>query len=327
MGLKQDMHDRLWRAFQRWEALRLTGATKHELKMRGIRECGDPNRHTRSLIFTGNTLRTYEAPLKDFIEMAQRDFGATRLEDLGKREFRAFMDRAIERGLAVKTLNMYRSALAKFGALTGQSQSFAALSEKYGWKIRGLAKAGQLPSPTRATPGSFVVARAIEILRQWDARHFARTGEPRAYNLAARVQLETAARSISATARLTPDSLHPDGMLILVGKGGKELSATLSAELHRLLSHWFQDNPGPLASQAGYRSAYARAMEAAGGRVQGTHGLRRRSTRNLYSSIYSQAASSGMAPSAAAEKAASDSIHALGHSRHRRDLRGLYLGW
>jgi hypothetical protein len=207
MSLRQDVHDRLWEAFQRWEALRQTGVTKHELKMRGIRECGDPNAHTRDILFTGNTLRSYEQVLKDFVAFAGREHVVTRLEDIGKKDFRTYMDRAIARGLAVKTLNRYRSALAKFGALTGKTASFAALSTKYGLRIRELAREGALPCPTRATPSRDVLDRAIAILRGWDARHFARTGEARAYHLAARLQLETAARSISVTGRLTAASL------------------------------------------------------------------------------------------------------------------------
>lgn len=326
MSLKQDVHDRLWQAFQRWQELRLTGVGKHDLKMQGIRECGDLNRFTRSLIFTGNTLRSYEGVLKDFVEFAKHEHGATRLEDAGKKEFRAFMDRAIERGLAVKTLNRFRSALAKFGSLTGQTQSFAALSEKYGWKIRSLAKTGQLPSPSRATPSRDVLDRTIAILRGRDSRHFDRTGNSRAYHLAARIQLETAVRSVSATSRLTAQCLREANQIALVGKGGKEQLFTLSPELHGTIRLWFAHNPGPLAGQRGYQSAYARAMAAAGGRVLGTHGARRRAAQDRYASNYHQAVNSGMAPAAASDKAAGDAIQALGHSRHRRDHRKWYLG-
>ena len=121
MSLNQELHDRLRRAFQRWEDLRQTGVTKHQLKTRGIRESGDPNQFTRNLIFTGNTLRSYEGVLRDFVEHAQREHGAQRLEDVDKKALRSFMDRAIAPGLAVKTLSRYRSALAKFGAVTGQT--------------------------------------------------------------------------------------------------------------------------------------------------------------------------------------------------------------
>jgi hypothetical protein len=325
-NLKQDVHDRLWRAFQRWEELRLTGVSKHDLKVRGIREAGDPNRYTRDILFTGCTLRSYEGVLKDFVGFAQSQHPVTHLEEIGRKDFRAYMDRAIAQGLAVKTLNRFRSALAKFGALTGQTQSFVALSQKYGWKIRGLAKLGQIPSPTRATPSREVLERAIGILKGWDARHFARTDEHRAYHLAARLQLETGARSVSSTDRITQSSLRDGNRIDIVGKGGKILIFTLSADLHRLLTQYLEQTPGALAHRRGYQSAYARAMLAAGGRVTGTHGARRRAAKDNYTVAYRKAIASGFAPADAAQKAAGDAIEALGHSRSRRDHRLWYLG-
>ena len=324
-NLKQDVHDRLWRAFQRWEGLRQTGVSKHDLKMQGLREAGDPNRSTRDLIFTGCTLRSYEGVLKDFVEFSQSQHPVTRLEDIGKKDFRAYMDRAIELGLAVKTLNRYRSALAKFGALTGQTQSFAALSQKYGSKIRSLARAGELPTPTRATPSREVLERAIAVLKAWDARHFARTDESRAYHLAARLQLETAARSISATERVTAGALREVNQIELVGKGGKAQTFAISPDLHRTLSLFLVQNSGPLASQRGYQLAFARAMAKVGGKVTGTHGVRRRGAQELYVSTYRGAVGSGMLPARAAEKAVGDTVQALGHSRNRRDHRKWYL--
>jgi hypothetical protein len=327
MSLKQELHDRLWGAFQRWLDLRQTAVTKRDIKMRGHRECGDPNRYTRNLIFCGNTLRTYERVLRDFVEFAQREHGATRLADIGKKEFRAYMDRAIAQGLAVKTLNLYRSALAKFGsAVTGQTQSFAALSEKYGWKIRQLAKLGRLATPTRATPSREVLERAISFLKAWDARHFDRTGEERVYHLAARLQLETAARSVSITDRLTAACIKDGNRVALVGKSGKVLDFVLPPDLHRTLRLWFAHHPGPLASQRGYQTAYRRAIQAAGCRVTGTHGARRRSARDFYVHQYRQAVGSGLSPADAADQAAGDAIERLGHSRHRRDHRWMYLG-
>jgi hypothetical protein len=324
-NLKQDVHDRLWRAFQRWEGLRQTGVSKHDLKMQGIREAGDPNLHTRGLIFTGCTLRSYEGVLKDFVEFALSLHPVARLEDIGKKDFRAYMDRGIEQGLAVKTLSRYRSALAKFGALTGQTRSFAAFSEKYGWQIRGLAKVGALPSPTRATPGREVLERAIAVLKAWDARHFARTDEPRAYHLAARLQLETAARSVSATESVTASALRDDNRIELVGKGGKVQTFSLSSQFHRTLSLYLTQNPGPLASRRAYQAAYLRAMREVGGRVTGTHGARRRAARDRFAASYKEAIGSGLASYPAAQKAAGDAIEGLGHSRNRRDHRNWYL--
>jgi len=325
-NLKQDVHDRLWRAFQRWEGLRQTGVSKHDLKMQGIREAGDPNRCTRDLIFTGCTLRSYEGVLKDFVEFAQAQHPVTRLEDIGKKDFRAYMARALQQGLAVKTLNRYRSALAKYGALTGQTRSFVALSQKYGSRIREMAKLGQLALPARTTPGREVLDRAIAVLKAWDARHFNRRDEARVYHLAARLQLETAARSVSATERVTSASLRDGNQIELVGKGGKLQIFTISPDLHSILVRYFAQNPGPLAQQRGYQSAYARAMVAVGGQVRGTHGARRRAARDHYSANYRTAIESGLSAKTAAQKAAGDAVEALGHSRNRRDHRRWYLG-
>ncbi len=325
-NLKQDLHDRLWNAQQRWFTLREQGETKHELKMRGLRECGDANRYTRNLIFADSTRLTYEKVLKDIVEYAEREHGCQRLEEIGKREFRGFMDRAIAEGQAAKTLNLYRSALAKLGALTGRSESAAALSKKYGLKIRALAKSGAIATPTRATPSREVLDRAVAVLRAWDARQFARTDEPRAYHLAARLQLETAARSVSATDRVTWESLLEGNRIQLVGKGGKIQIFTISADLHSILARYLAQNPGSLAQKRGYQSAYARAMAAVGGQVSGTHGARRRAARDRYAVNYRTGIEFGLSPKTAAEKAAGDAIEALGHSRHRRDHRRWYLG-
>lgn len=324
MGLRQEVHDRLWRASERWQELR-GSTTKRELKLRGIREQGDPNYHTRNLIFARETARSYEGVLKDFVAMAEREFGAQRLEDIGKREFRVFMDRAIERGLAAKTLQRMSSALVKLGCLVGHSASAIALGQRHSRKIRELATAGKIAGASRATPSSEVIHRAIAILREWDARHFARTDEPRAYHLVARVQLETACRRISATTRLTANSLRDDGRVILATKGGRVQEFVLSPELHRDLKGYLSLYTGPLADAEGYRSAYGRAVDAARGRVHGTHGLRRLSTQEHYTDRYHDALGSGMSPEDAAERAAGDSIERLGHSRDRRDHRSWYL--
>jgi hypothetical protein len=209
--------------------------------------------------------------------------------------------------------------------VTGQTQSFAALSEKYGWKIRQLAKLGKLATPTRATPGREVLERAIAFLKAWDARHFDRTGEERAYHLAARLQLETAARSVSVTERLTAACIRDGNQVALIGKSGKVLAFTLPLDLHRTLRLWFAHHPGPLASQRGYQTAYARAIRAAGGRVTGTHGARRRSAQDYYGRQYRQAVGCGVSPAEAADQAAGDAIERLGHSRDRRDHRHWYL--
>lgn len=324
-AMKQDLHDRLWRAHQRWFELRAQGETKRALKLRGLRDAQDPNRYTRNLIFAGSTRLSYERILKGVVEFAYREHGCQRLDDIGKHVWRDFMGRAIEHGLAAKTLHQYRSAIAKLAAVTGQTASGAAFSIKYGRKIRELVKAGALNSPSRATPSPDVAQRAVQILGEWDARHFARTDAPRAYHLVARLQLETGCRRISATSRVTRSSLRADGKIILVAKGGRLQEFSLSPELHRQLSLYLGTYAGPLADAEGYRAAYARAVEAAGGRVTGTHGLRRLSTQEFYSETYHAAITAGMSPSAAHAAAKGDAVQRLGHSRHRTDVARCYF--
>ncbi len=323
MTLKNELHDRLWRAYERWHDLRHQGETKHELKMRGLAEHADVNRCTRNLIFSANTLHTYEKILGRFLDSCA---GAQHLEDLGKREFRAFMDKAIADGLAVKTLKQYGSALAKYGALTGQTRSFANLSESYARKVRELARAGELRGPSRETPTLPVRDRMIGILRARDARHFDRTGDPRAYHLSARIQKETKARGISATERVTAASPLDGNRLTIVGKGGRRDIMEISPELHGLLRAWFAHNTGHLADLRGYRSAYRRAILAAGGHATGTHGSRRAAAQEDYDATYTLYRREGLTPGKAADRAAGDVIARLGHSRNRKDHRKLYLG-
>ncbi len=198
--LKSDLHDRLWNAQQRWFVMRGDGRIgKHDVKMAGVREFGDQNHYMRPILFTGRTRTTYERALKGFLEFAHSRFGVQRLDDIDTKHGRAFLDDAIQRGLAAKTLHTYRSALAKAGSLVGRTSSFVALSAKFGRKIRELVAAGVIAGPKRATPSKDVVERAIQILRDWDTRHYEHTGHPRAYWLAARIQMETAARSVSVT--------------------------------------------------------------------------------------------------------------------------------
>ncbi len=324
--MKADLHDRLWNAQQRWFAMRVQGWTKYAIKKEGIRQAGDPNLLMRPILFTGRTRTTYEHALRLFLEFAHGKFGVERLEDIDTRHAKAFLDAGIERNLAAKTLHTYRSALAKLGAVIGQTSSMAALSTKYGVRIRDLVAAGTLAGPDRATPSPEVVGRAIEILRRWDTRHQERTGRPRAYHLAARLQMETAARSISATTRVTLDSLADGHRITLVGKGGKFLQAVISADLHaQLLQHLIQW-PGVLADRDGYRIAWRRAVQAAGGRVTGTHGLRRRSTQDYFREEYQRRLAAGTAPAEARREARAAAIERLGHGRDRTDQASCYLG-
>jgi len=324
-SLRQEVHDRLRGAFDRWQALR-GSTTKFELKMRGLREHQDPQYFLRPLIFTGETLRSYDGVLKEFVAFAEREFGISRLEEIGKREFRAFMDRGIEQGLAAKTLHRWRSALAKAFALVGKAASGAALSRKYGGKIRDLVRSGVIAGPERATPSPEIVRRAIDLLRGWDGRHQDRTGRPRAYHLVARLQMETAARSVSSTARLTLDCLKDANSIELRGKGGKSTRLPISAELHAALRDYLGKNPGILAERDGYRTAWRRAVLAAGGRVTGTHGLRRRSAQDFYEDEYPRRLAAGASPAEARREARAETAGRLGHGRDRADQAACYLG-
>ena len=113
--MNQELHDRLWTRFQRWHDVAATGVSKFDLKMKGIREHGDPNHALRPLIITRSTLDTYKPILEKFTAFAALNSGAKHLNDIGPRDFRAFIDSGIERGLAQKTLITQCSALAKFG--------------------------------------------------------------------------------------------------------------------------------------------------------------------------------------------------------------------
>jgi hypothetical protein len=330
MGLsemKQAMHDRLWNAHQRWLAMRDAGsATKRELKLRGLREHGDANHHIRNLIFAGSTKRAVEETVKGFIEFAYEKFGVERLEDLGRREFNAFIEDGIARGLAASTLETRSSQLAKAGALLGRTESFASLSRRWARRIRTMAKSGELRPPERATPSREVVERAIAILRKRDERHSARTGEPRAYHLVARLQLETAGRSVSATDRITLDSLKEGNLIEIVGKGGKALVLQISPDLFQALQQHLSSWPGPLANRDAYREAWHRAVRAAGGHVTGTHGLRRRSAQDFFREEYHRRLAVGASPVQARQEARAATVERLGHSRDREDQATCYLG-
>ncbi len=325
-AMKKDLHDRLWNAQERWFAMRDQGWTKHEVKMAGIRQCGDPNLKMRSILFTGRSRVTYERVLKGFLDFAHAKFGVQRLDDIDTPHAKAFLDDALQRGLASKTLHTYRSALAKAFALVGKTASGVSLSRKYGAKIRELVAAGAVPGPERAIPSPEVVERAIAILRGWDTRHHERTGHPRAYHLAARLQLETAARSVSSTTRITIEVLLDGNRIELVGKGGKRLVAEISPDLHAELREYLHACPGVLADRNGYRTAWRRAILAAGGRITGTHGLRRLSAQDFYRDEYHRRLAAGASPAEARREARAEAVERLGHSRNRTDQAACYLG-
>lgn len=324
--LKKSLHDRLWNAQQRWFTLREAGATKHELKIRGIRESGDANRHIRNLIFTGSTKRAVEETLKGFVEFAHEKFGIEWLEDLGRHEFKAFIEDGVARGLAASTLESRCSHLAKLGALIGKTESFASLSRKWASRIRELARDGVLREPERPTPSPEIARRAIEILRSLDQEHAARTGQPRVYHLVARLQLETAGRCISVTDRLTKDCLKGGNQIELVGKGGRRVLALVSADLHVAIAAHLESAGEILVDRDAYRAAWRRAVLAVGGRAAGTHGLRRLSTREFYRAEYARLIAGGASPAEARQQARAAAVERLGHSRDRHDQATCYLG-
>ena len=300
--------------------------TKHGLKVRGIREGGDANRYIRNLIFTGSTKRAVEETLKSFVEFAHEKFGVERLEDLGRLEFKAFIEDGIARGLAASTLEARCSHLAKLGALIGKTESFTALSRKWAGRIRDLAREGALKKPERLTPSPEVVNRAIEVLRVWDQVHTARTGQPRGYYLAARLQLETAGRSVSVTERLTKDCLKDGSQIELNGKGGRRVLVPVSADLYSAIATHL-DSAGQIKiEQRAYHSAWRRAVLAVGGRATGTHGLRRLSTQEFYRAEYARLIAAGAPPAEARMQARAAAVERLGHSRHRTDQAACYLG-
>ncbi len=314
--MKDDLHDALWNAQQEWFALREEGETKHGLKMAGLRDAGDPNRYTRDVLFTGRTRATYERDLREFVKFCHERFGVQHLRDITDKHARTFLEKAIDEHWAAKTLHKLRSELAKLGALIGKTASFVALSAKYGGIIRGLQAAEVVVGPTRKTPSADVVARTIEILRERDARYY----------LAARLQSETAGRNISTTDRVTRESLRDGNIVELVGKGGKVQIVVISAELHAALRAHLTAHPGPLADRDAYRAALARAIAEAGGRVSGSHGLRRRSTRDYYRERYRERRQRGETSQQARAGARQDAVERLGHGRDRIDQANAYLG-
>lgn len=330
MGLsemKSAMHDRLWNAHQRWLAIRDAGAaTKREQKLRGLREHGDANHYIRNLIFAGSTKRAVEETVKSFIEFAHEKFGVDRLDDLGRREFNAFIEDGIARRLAASTLETRCSHLAKAGALLGRTESFARLSRRWASRIRAMAQTGELRPPERATPSPEVVERAIAILRERDEPHAARTGQTRAYHLVARLQLDTAGRSVSATDRITLDSIKEGNLVEIVAKGGKPLLLEVSPDLHGALRQHLSACPGPLADRDAYREAWRRAVKDAGGCVTGTHGLRRRSAQDFYRDEYHRRLAAGASPEQARQEARAATVERLGHSPDREDQAACYLG-
>src|SRR5262245_21566937 len=232
-NMKTELHQQLWAAQQRWFGLKEGGATKHDLKVQGLREHGDMYHETRRLIFTGNTRVSYERALKDFVGFCH-DRGIERNADITKREMRAYMEHLMDRGRSESYLDKVRSACVKFGSLYGKYESFHAMSEKMGEKIRDLVEEGVIAGPAHQRITPEVADRAIERLAELDAQ----AEGSRFYHLAAELQRECGLRAIEATERLTPDRLV-GGYVIALEKGGKELARPVPADPDRDPKEYF----------------------------------------------------------------------------------------
>jgi len=318
--MKNELHQQLWGAQQRWFRLQEAGATKHDLKVQGLREHGDMYHETRRIIFTGNTRVTYERVLKGFVGFCH-DKGLERNADISKREMRAYMEHLMDQGRSESYLDKIRSACVKFGSLFGKYESFHAMSEKMGEKIRDLVEDGIIAGPAHQRITADVSDRAIERLAELDAQ----AEGSRAYHLAAELQRECGLRAIEATERLTPDRLV-NGYVIALEKGGKELARPVPPDLYRELKEYFAESGATcLASEHAYRSAFRGAVLDVGGRSTGTHSLRRLWAEEYRGERYRDHLAEGLSPEQASEAAMADTMEALGHGRDRDELRQAYL--
>lgn len=329
MGLsqmKEELHQRLWAAQERWFDARREGRTKRDLKVEGLREDGDLFAKTKQLIFTGATRETYERELKRFVGYACDTRGKVRNQDIDSKDFKAYIDHLLERGLSAKEVNKAKSAISKFGALYGRAESFARISRKVGRRLRALLRTHQLAGPARPHVTPRVRDAVIAKLEQLDAE----CALPRAYALAARLQQEASLRAIEATERFHHSSLtHPAGdrgVISILGKGGRVRAAEISRNLYDQIEDHFRESlQASLADLRGYQQALRRATLAAGGRSTGSHAHRRTSASEHKNTLYWKYAAEGLTPREARAKAVEDTVEHLGHSRGRRDLAAAYL--
>lgn len=325
--MKEELHQRLWSAQERWFDAKAEGQTKRNLKVAGLKEEGDLFAKTRTLIFTGATRVAYERELKYFVEYAHESRNKARNEEIDAKDFRAYIDHLLERGLSAKELNKVKSAISKFGALYGKSESFARVSRKVGKRIRNLVRTGQLPAPARPHVTPAVREAVIHRLEQLDSE----CASTRAYGLAARLQHEASLRAIEATERFGRGSLLglsvEKGVISILGKGGRIRTAEISRDLYeRIEEHFKKSTRMSLADLRGYQQALRRATLAVGGRATGSHAHRRTSATELKNELYWRYSANGLSPHAARNMAVEDTVEHLGHSRTRRDLATAYLG-
>jgi hypothetical protein len=329
MGLsdmKEQLHQKLWAAQDRWFEQKAGGGTKRDLKLEGLRETGDIFAKTRFLIFTGATRVAYERELKRFVDYAHTALGRTQNREIDTKDFKAYIEHLLLHGASAKELSKVKSAIAKFGAFYGRAESFARVSRKIGGRIRELVRTHQLPPPARPHVTPQVREAVIRRLEQLDAECAA----PRAYHLAARLQQEASLRAIEATKRFGRQSLlgltGEKGLVSILGKGGRVRTAEISCDLFsRIEDHFRRSSLETLADLRGYQQALRRSTLAVGGRATGTHAHRRTSATELKNALYRKYAGDGLTPKAARERAVQDTVEHLGHSRNRRDLAAAYL--
>ncbi len=329
-AMKDELHGRLWAAQERWFALKECGATKHELKLQGLRERGDMFFCTRGLLFTGATRIAYERELKHFLDYCHEHRGRTENSLIDKRDFRAYMEDRLAQGGKATHFNKMRSAIAKFGALYAKYDSFHAMSKWVGKKIREMKQAGLLASPDRPHITPEVQQAAIERLRELDGKYELRTGQIRGYALALELQKEGGLRSVEATDRFTRLSLAgiqgERGMVTVLGKGGRMRTVDIALDLYgRLEGHFRQSTSPTLASLRPYQVALSRATLAVGGRATGSHANRRTSATEHCNDRYHDYRAQGLTPKEARRRAVEDTVERLGHSRKRRDVAAAYL--
>lgn len=323
-AMKNEMHQRLWSAQERWFAVQTDGATKHDLKMAGLREHGDMYYATRRLLTWGRTRLDYERALKPFIEFCH-DRGRERNADIDKRDVRDYLDHLIERGKSASYLDKVKSAIVKFGAAYGKYESFKSAGRKIAAKIRERVATGATAGPAHQRVTGEVADRALLHLRGLDERFEVATGLPRGYHLAAELQSRCGLRAVEATERLTQDQLV-EGHVIVHGKGGHERRLPLPQDLVDRLREFFLTTGAPhLAPLRAYEAAVRRAVLAVGGRATGTHARRRLWAEAFKNARYRHHLSMGLPPDAASAQALADTLEALGHGRNRVELRCAYL--
>ncbi len=328
MGLsvmKQELHQRLWAAQERWFGWKARGESKRGLKLEGLRENGDLFARTKFVLFTGATRLAYERELKRFVEFAHAVRGKKENREIDTKDFRAYMEQLLSKGSTAKHLSKVKSAIVKFGVLYGRGESFAALSRKWGKRIRELVKSGHLAPPARPHISPAVREAVIARLKERDQA----CPEPRAYHLVCRLQEEASLRAIEATDRLKRSSLlglrGERGHLFILGKGGRIRTVEVSRDLYeRIDAHFRESRNVSLAPLRGYQLALRRAALEVGGRSTGSHAHRRTSATELKNEKYWGYVGEGRSSKEARAEAVADTVEHLGHSRFRKDTAAAY---